>query len=370
MKTRITRAQLAEATGAVKGVVQKDAQSAFSRVRLDAVGPNVSLTGSSGDTQVQYRITGETSGNGIVTLPGGIFCRFVGAMPEGVVEIDGEAGGNVKMEGAGVKFRMSSGEDVDFPKMKEPKAGSAHAHVPSMTLREMLRKVKFAAAEDATRASLCGVNVKLEDDLLEMTAADGRRLAHCEFGTKGSGSMDGACFDITLANKTVGVLYGLLDDKGGDVDIVSDGGSVVFMCDRWMITAKVLADKYPNWRLVVPEKTQHRAYLKREAFLDALGRASLAMDENFGVHITLKEGCVAFAAKNTLSRARVEIGDCKIGESLEYAFAVNPRLMKDALESIDEDDFTLHFDEGDGKPIKLTCALPWVAVVMPYRKEG
>ena len=61
---------------------------------------------------------------------------------------------------------------------------------------------------------------------------------------------------------------------------------------------------------------------------------------------------------------------CKMDEGVKGEFRVNPRLMKDALEAIDEDQFTLHTDGAEGTAIKITCSLPWVAVVMPYRKEG
>jgi DNA polymerase III beta subunit len=334
------------------------------------VGPNVSITGSNGDVQVQYRITGETEDNGIVTLPGSIFWRFVGAMPEGVVEIGGDAGGKVKMEGAGVKFGMSSGEDVDFPKMKEPKAGSAHAYIPSMTLREMLRKVKFAAAEDSTRAAICGVNMKLADDLFEMTAMDGRRLAHVEFGRKGTGDMNGASFDVTLANKTVGVLYGLLDNKGGDVDIVSDGSTIVFMCDKWMITAKVLASAYPGWRQIVPEQVAHEAKIGRVAFLEALMRVALASadGDNSAVRVTMKDKSVKFHAASKLAAADAEIDCCAIEDGGEAKFHFNPRLLCDALEAIEDDNFTFGFgDGGPGSPVLLKCVIPWLAVVMPLR---
>jgi len=140
--------------------------------------------------------------------------------------------------------------------------------------------------------------------------------------------------------------------------------------DTWGMTAKVMADAYPNWRQVVPEKPQHRAVLNRKAFLEAMGRAALASDETSGVKITLKNTSAVFEAKNDITAASASMAACKMDEGVKGEFRVNPRLMKDALESIDEDEFMLDFDEGNGSPIKLTCSIPWVAVVMPYRKEG
>ena len=89
MKTKMSRSALAEAVGAVKGVVARDALSAFGKVRIDVAGGNVSLTGSDGDVQVEWRMSGETAESGAATVSGAAFAAFAGALPDGVVEIDG-----------------------------------------------------------------------------------------------------------------------------------------------------------------------------------------------------------------------------------------------------------------------------------------
>ena len=96
MKTTITRAQLAEAAQAVKGLVSKDGLSAFSKVRLDVSGC-LSVTGSNGDVQVEWRMDGGCIGApGTVTVPGTAFAAFVGALPDGDVEISAEGTSAVK----------------------------------------------------------------------------------------------------------------------------------------------------------------------------------------------------------------------------------------------------------------------------------
>lgn len=369
MKTTITRARLAEAAQAVKGLVSKDALSLFNKIRLDASGC-LSVTGSNGDVQVEWRMDGEIIDQGAVTVPGTAFAAFVGAMPEGGVEIEGEADKKVKMTGRGVVFKLAAGDARDFPAMAGPKAKSRSAmRIDADILREMLRKVRFAVSTDATRKVLEGVNIELKAGRLGMTATDGQRLAHVE--RDGVAGAEQPVVNVTLPTKTVSILYALLERMSdGSVDVLFDGSAVRIVGDKWALTAKVLAETYPNWRRVVPESTQHAALLDRVAFLEAIGRAALASDEGSGVKVTLKHACAAFEAKNEIMAANTSMAACKMSEGVKGEFRVNPRLMKDALEAIDEDEFTLHFDEESAKPIKLTCSLPWVAVVMPYRKEG
>ena len=138
MKTTITRAQLAEAAQAVKGLVSKDGLSAFSKVRLDASGC-LSVTGSNGDVQVEWRTESEIKDRGTVTVPGAAFASFVGAMPEGVVEIEECAGRSprVRMEGGGVVFKLAAGEAMDFPMMAGPKdEAKAALHIDAAIMRD------------------------------------------------------------------------------------------------------------------------------------------------------------------------------------------------------------------------------------------
>jgi len=371
MKATITRARLAEAAQAVKGLVSKDGLSAFSKIRLDASGC-LSVTGSNGDVQVEWRMDGNIEDKGTVTVPGAAFASFVGAMPEGRVEIEREPLKSlVRLSGGGVKFRLAAGEAADFPMMAGPKAEARSAlHIPSLTLREMLRKVKFAVSTDATRKSLEGVNIDLKDGKLGMTATDGRRLAHVERINVTDKAMLG--MNITLPTKTVSILYGLLERMSeGDVYMVFDGSAVRIVGDKWGMTAKVLAEVYPNWHKVVPEdkRDTHLIRMKRMMFLEAIGRAALASDETSGVKITTVNGRATFEARNDITAAKTDM-PVEDMDNVKCEFRVNPRLMKDALEVIDDDEFILHTDCGNSTPFKLTCTVPWVAVIMPYRKEG
>lgn len=372
MKTEIARAQLAEAAQAVKGLVSKEGLSAFSKIRLDASGC-LSVTGSNGDVQVEWRLEdGEIENTGTVTLPGAAFVSFVAAMPEGKVEIDDDSGKKVRMKGGGVVFKLAAGEAIDFPMMAGPKdEAKAALHIDAVLFREMLRKVRFAVSTDATRTNLAGVNIDLKDGKLGMTATDGRRLAHVESIDVTDKAVPG--MNITLPTKTVAILYGLLERMpDGDVYMVLDGSAVRIVGDKWGMTAKVLADAYPNWHRVVPEdkRDMHLIRMKRMMFLEAMGRAALASDETTGgVKITIVNGRATFEARNDITAAKTDM-PVEDMDNVKCEFRVNPRLMKDALEVIDDDEFILHTDCGDSTPLKLTCTVPWLAVIMPYRKEG
>ena len=365
MKTKIIRKAFAEANAAVKGCIGKDALSIFAKVRLDATGGNVSLTGTDGVMQLEWRLKGETEEDGAVTVPGARLAAFAAAMPDGVVAIETTAT-KMKLEGGeGVSFRLASDVKEVYPAMVGPAAEAPVAPLPACTLREMLRKVKFAVSTDATRANLGGVNISLADGKLAMVAADGRRLAHVEFEV---GTRPEDTFNMTMPGKAVGVLYGLLEkvDGGEDVDLAADANAARVLCAGWSFTTKAVADAFPNWRQVVLKVPGHLATIGRREFLDALGRAALASAEDSGVKIEIAPGRVSFKAKSEFASAEAVTDKCKLAEDVKVVLSFNPRLLKDALDAIDDDEFTLCFSD-ERSPIVLKCTAPWLAVVMPLR---
>lgn len=239
---------LAEAGGVVKGLVAKDASSAFSRVRLDASGA-LSVTGSDGGVQIEWRMEGKVDKAGTVTVPGAAFAAFCGALPAGRVLIEGPDRGWVKMSAGGVVFSLAAGDGADFHVMRGPKAESGPGiDIPADVLCDMLRKVRFAVSSDGTRKALEGVNVELKGGLLGMTATDGRRLAHVERECLGVDLA--AAVNVTLPTKTVGILHGLLEGMvgrdNGSVGVVFDGAAARFVGDRFCLTAKVVDCVYPD----------------------------------------------------------------------------------------------------------------------------
>ena len=163
-----------------------------------------------------------------------------------------------------------------------------------------------------------------------------------------------------------------LAKEGERVEIAADRGAVMATGEQWCLTSRVIDEKYPDWSRIVPV-TVHAAKVDVGLFLLGLKRAALAADRLEGgsmVDVALTKDGMEFSASGTDMAAKVNFvaGVDFTGDAKSVEFTVNPKLMQDALESIDEDTFELGYDSGTG-PLKLTVAgLPWVAVVMPIRR--
>ena len=368
MKMKMIKAGFSSANAAVSKVVLKDILSPFSRVLLGVTSGNMSLTGCSNDMQLTCRMACESEETGAVSLPGARLAAFAGAMPDGMIELATEGTDKAVLSGGGVKYSLSVSDAADFPAMKGPADGTAILRMSALKFREMLRKVKFAAPVFETRKHLCGVNMKMKECLLAFTATDGRRLAHVEVDADGGG----AAFDVTIPTKAVGVLWDMLgkEPEDGSVTFCADGASARFTGDSWMLTVKVIDGVYPSWKRVVPGNPDHHAKIDRVAFLEALERAALAMDEA-DVKIVFSNGKISFAAKGQLQNAEISIGGCTIEDGSKGTFHFNPKLLSDALSAIDENEFDFGFGWGGAgcTTCIIKCSVPWTYSVMPLLKS-
>lgn len=369
-KATVLKSALAEMAGAAKGISSKDALSAFSRVRLDVVGGHMSLAATDGDVALTRRIECEHEGDFSAAVPGVTLERFVSLLPEGLVEIaPSKSGTQLVLSASGAcEFKLDALDASEVPQMKGPGEGAAKIFVRGLILREMMRKVKHAvAAPGSGRKALIGVHMTLKDGKLAMTATDGRRLAHVE--TENRGAEDGACeFAVILPIKTIDTLFNLLKGCEDAITVVAESQKAAsFTSDHWHMTTKAVDEMYPHWEQIVPKDLKHKAKVDRVLFLDALERAAAAEDEGQGVKIALSQGKATFSARNKLSKADAEMACCQIDDGAEAKFTANPRLFKDALSAVDDDEVTIGFGDAPG-PMTIKCSIPWIEVIMPYKE--
>ena len=331
---------------------------------------SVELTATDATFQIKASVPAKVSGAGMVCLPGKFLTAFVDALPEGEVEIEvNEAGTKAKVSGGECKYTLSAVSADDFPVMSGPENGDGF-NLAALTMKEMLRKVEYAAANDSeARKVLQGVNVCATGKMIRMVATDGKRLSMVEHFFDKSGVKDVSLGTVPKnATKELGSLLGKAG-VGDEVHVETDGKKICISSVEggFEIVSRLYEDAYPNWTKVVPAKVAFTAKVKREAFLQELRRAeaSTLAGDGRSVKLTFEKNRVVMeGAADDISKSRTQMEAEYDGDKAQ--FLVNPRLIEDVLKSIDDNDVTIGFD-GSDKHLVFRCAISFVAVVMPKR---
>ena len=259
------------------------------------------------------------------------------------------------------KFKLAGLPESDFPRL--PKDEEAYSYtIPQAALREMLRKVAYAASQDDTRRTLKGVLMSFKDSKLTMVATDGRRLALIEEELEFPKDAER---DIVLPAKVVQELMRSLTGEG-NTSVTVQKTQISFNLGTVVIYSKLMDDQYPNYRQVIPSDTKEKIEVDRQLLLDALERASvMTMDEAHSTKLIFSEGKLTVSsAASDIGEARDEVPIKYVGETIEIIF--NPTYVMDPLKAIDDDTVTINLNNGHS-PAVIRCSVPFLYVLMPLR---
>ena len=381
MKITVRKEKLVEGLKKVSAAVgSKERLNVMSGVKIEALTrmapgaiedeefERIMLTATDGTMQIKTLVPCKAARLGATCLPAKFLLAFAEALPEGEVVIEtNDRGTKSNISGGECRYSLMTFEEQNFPVMEGPKTGAKISLRPGV-FRELLRKVRYAAAGSSeARKVLQGVNVCIDGGRMRMVATDGKRLSMVEYFFE-IGKVEDVALG-TLPSAAVNELYSLLGGENGEneIEVKTDERAVQIQGDGFEITTRLLADVYPNWTKVVPEKTAHTATVERGPFLEELRRAKAATVASDGrmVKMRFHTGEVVFEGQaDDFSKSKTRLPVKYAGEESE--FLINPALFEDVLEAIDDEEVTFGFD-GSGQRIVIKCTVPFVAVIQPMK---
>lgn len=362
MKFKIIRSEFLEGLKSVQNIVAgKGSLPILQNVLLEAKGKELKMTTTDLDISITSQSKCEVQELGLSTLPVKLLFNAITKVAECEVEVEIDANEHATIKAGNAKFKLAGMPESEFPKL--PKDEEAYAYViPQATLREMLKKVAYAASQDDTRRTLKGVLLSFKDSKLTMVATDGRRLALVENELEFPKSAEK---DIVLPSKAVAELQRSLTGEG-DVSVMVQKSQICFKTESMMLYTKLMDETYPNYRQVIPAETAEHIAVDRQLLLDALDRASvMTIDEAHSTKLIFDNGkLVVTSAASDIGEAKDEVPIKYAGEKIEIMF--NPSYVMDPLKAIEDDEVTINLNNGHS-PAVIKCSIPFLYVLMPLR---
>ena len=362
MKFKIIRSEFLEGLKSVQNIVAgKGSLPILQNVLLEAKGKELKMTTTDLDISITSQSKCEVQEIGLSTLPVKLLFNAITKVAECEVEVEINANEHATIKAGNAKFKLAGMPESEFPKL--PKDEEAYAYViPQATLREMLKKVAYAASQDDTRRTLKGVLLSFKDSKLTMVATDGRRLALVENELEFPKSAEK---DIVLPSKAVAELQRSLTGEG-DVSVMVQKSQICFKTESMTLYTKLMDETYPNYRQVIPAETAEHIAVDRQLLLDALDRASvMTIDEAHSTKLIFDNGkLVVTSAASDIGEAKDEVPIKYAGEKIEIMF--NPSYVMDPLKAIEDDEVTINLNNGHS-PAVIKCSIPFLYVLMPLR---
>lgn len=366
MKFKIMSSKLAGALRVVQGITAgKSAVQIIQNVMIEAKDGQLSLLTTDLEISIRTTVPCEVEMPGSSTLPVKQLVDIIAKLDEGPVDIDVDENDRAVIKSGRFIARISGLSVEDFPPLP-PESDKFEYKIPQMVFGAMLRKTAYAASKDETRRTLRGVLLAFKEGKLTAVATDGRRLAIIDHEMEFPQDCEQ---EIILPPKVVSELLKSLNGDG-EARIQAANNRIVVKLGDTTIWSKLMADVYPNYKIVIPKNLLDPIVVDRTLFLKTLERVKvLVTGDTSSVRFTFADEELTISSNIRSSEAGESKESFPVkysGEPLKISF--KPDYITDVLRNIDDDEIKFSIAE-NFQSATITCSIPFLYVVMALREE-
>jgi len=288
------------------------------------------------------------------------------------IEVDGL---NVVARHGRARLELPTLPVADFPVMRTDDANCIFT-MHGAELAQAMTALRPAISNEETRYYLNGVYFDASADRLCLIATNGHQLNKVEMDVPdGAETMPG----IIVPSKTIGLITGLFSDFDEYVTVSVSENTIEFNAGQLDLKSKLIDGRFPDWRRVLPKKSDHSFTAFSDDILNALRTIEATPANNDLAGAKFNKGA-KFSAGESLVKLSISGADGASGsDSFDAETSTTPppefgavsRYIKEACNSIGSGKLTFHIIDA-GSPIKITregddgTRHP-IAIVMPMR---
>lgn len=251
----------------------------------------------------------------------------------------------------------------DFPEMPAV-TGENRIVIEGGLLSDMVRGTIFAVAQnEGAKPVLTGINVTIEDGIMQFVAIDGYRLAIRKQNVDISGN-----FSFILSGRAIGEAVKLIDDSGEKIEILFGERLISFNINGYEFISRLLEGEFVNYKKTIPEGYKQRVVVNTRELTDIIERVSLLISEAFSTPIRcyFNELNVVFTTATSVGRATETFNTKLEGESFEIG--LNSRYLTEALKAVETEQIQILFNgSGAGVVIAPPEGDDFKYMIMPMR---
>ena len=337
MKLVVTQENLAKAVQVVGRVASgKTPLPILNNILFRTEKNRLLLAATNLEIAITQHIGSKIEEEGSLTVPAKLMSEFMSSLPKG----------NVTLEADGTKLHIKNGAyqstingmlPDEFPALPEITANQEVTLNPA-TLKRAIQQTVLVASADDTRPVLTGVYCHTYEGVLHFAATDGYRLAE-----RSLGPVEQEISAIIPAQTLQDVLRVMSDDLA-EIKLIFDENQVRILLDDIEITSRLIDGAFPDYRQLIPAKSDIEATLAKDEFTRITKVASLFARESGGsVTLKVSEADLKLAIHSVASQLGENNSEADAKVNAAGQVTLNSRYLIEALGCIDSPTVTFTF---------------------------
>ena len=365
MNIQINRDILLKPLTSVASIVEKrHTLPILSNLLLESKHNKMTLTATDLEMQISLSIDSAAGGDFSTTIAAKKLLDICRSLPDGSEINMATNESRVNLKSGKSRFNLQTLPAADYPVISKAQGLSTLVVIAQRQLKELLKQVEFAMAQQDIRYYLNGLLFEVTANRLNIVGTDGHRLSFTSTELKQNYDKQ----EIILPRKTVIELVKLLDDSDEDVQIELSSSQVNFSFSNIKLISKVIDGKFPDYNRVIPSGHKNTFTIERLDVLLAMQRASILSNEKYrGIRMVLSNNKLKLISTNSdQEEAEEELEINYSGEKLDIGF--NVTYLIDVLNNTNSEMVVFSFaDANSSCLLTVPNNLNYKYVVMPMR---
>ncbi len=275
---------------------------------------------------------------GAITVPAKIISEFISNLPSDTVELQTK-GRALTIHSGGYSSTLNGIDADEFPELPTiDEKLSVHYTISTQDFKQAIAQTIFTCSNDVTRPVLTGVYWYSHEGWLYLVGTDGYRLAERRLVKTQSEVA------AIVPTSTLHEVLRAISESTEEIDILFDESQVRFRIGEVEITSRLIEGKYPDYRKLLPQKTEPVATLKTNELVRTTKIASLFARESGG---SISLSTIKDTQKVLINSVASDVGEnsSEIDATItnDGKVSLNSRYLAEVLSVIDASELTISF---------------------------
>lgn len=306
-----------------------------------ASGKSLKLRSTNLSLGLEIEIPAKIEKEGSVAVSGSVLSGIFSNINQNEnIEIE-SVDGNVLIKTKKNKIKVRGGQIEDFPTI--PTVEGKSFEIEAGKLIEGIKSVYYSASVSDIKVEISSVFIYKDEDQLVFVSTDSFRLAEKKIKVKNLENIDG----IIIPFKNIPEILRIFSDFSGFIKVCFNKNQISLSSDNLYLTSRIIDGIFPDYRQIIPKKTNTEATILKQDLLNALKLSNIFSDKFNQINLTIKPKEKLFE----LSSQNNDVGENKTyldavleGDIVELSFSY--KYFLDCFQSINSDSVSIKITDG------------------------
>ena len=338
----------------IRGVSNKNLIPILNCIKFELTNEGLYLISTDNELSIKSFIPAKDIDNieiqGEILISGRYIYDIVRKLTNEIINIEEIIDSQVLITTASSSFKLNCNNVSEFPEI-DLEFSKNPVLIEQNVFKTTINQTLFATSTQESRPVLTGINFKIIENIMEVTATDSYRLSKKRIELDNSVEDN---VDIIIPGRNLSEIIKMIADDEKKIEIHIFTNKVIFKIDNLIIMTRLINGNYPDTNKLIPENFELKVKVNLENFFNAIDRASLltnSEEKNIIKLVTKKD--VMIISSNIPEIGNVE-EKIKINKNTDKDIKISfsSKYMLDAIKTFSSEEIELSFNT-EIKPIIL-----------------